>query len=185
VIHAIWEIPFAKSSRGITRMLAHGWELSAIVKASDGIPFTPRIAGDPLGQKSLSTVDFPSRVTGPGCGSAVNPGNPAHYIKTECFAFPASATLLGNSGRNILVGPGLVNADLSVVRNIPIQRISEAFRAQWRAEFFNAFNHPNFLPPLNNLNLFDAAGRSIANAGMLDSTATPSRQIQFALKLIW
>jgi len=185
VIHGIWEIPFAKSSRGITRMLAHGWELSAIVKASDGIPFTPRIAGDPLGQNSLSTVDFPSRVTGPGCGSAVNPGNPAHYIKTECFAFPAPATLLGNSGRNILAGPGLVNADLSVVRNIPIQRISEAFRAQWRAEFFNAFNHPNFLPPLNNLNLFDAAGRSIANAGILDSTATPSRQIQFALKLIW
>ena len=185
VIHGTWEVPFAKSAGEITRMLADGWQVSAIFKASDGIPFSPRIAGDPLGQKSLSTVDFSNRLTGPGCGSAVNPGNPAHYIKTECFAFPAPATLLGNSGRNILMGPGLVNMDFSVAKNIPIRKISEASRAQFRVELFNAFNHPNFLPPLNNLNLFDAAGRPIPNAGMLDATATSSRQIQFALKVVW
>jgi hypothetical protein len=52
-------------------------------------------------------------------------------------------------------------------------------------EFFNALNRPNFLPPLNNLKLFDAAGRPVTSAGLLDTTATPSRQIQFALKLIW
>ena len=95
------------------------------------------------------------------------------------------ATLLGNSGRNILIGPGLVNMDFSVAKNIPIRKISEASRAQFRVELFNAFNHPNFLPPLNNLNLFDAAGRPIPNAGMLDATATSSRQIQFALKVVW
>ena len=53
----------------------------------DGIPFTPLIAGDPLGQKSAATVDFPDRLTGPGCDSPVNAGNPNHYIKTQCFAF--------------------------------------------------------------------------------------------------
>jgi hypothetical protein len=52
-------------------------------------------------------------------------------------------------------------------------------------EFFNTLNRPNFLPPLNNLKVFDAAGRPVASAGLLDTTATPSRQIQFALKLIW
>ena len=185
VINGIWEMPFARSSRGITRAFLGGWQLGAIFKAMDGIPFSPQIAGDPLGQKSTATIDFPNRLDAPGCGSAVNPGNPVHYIQTQCFAFPAPATLLGNSGRNILSGPGLVNADLSLVKNVPIRRVSEQFRAQWRAEFFNALNRPNFLPPLNNLKVFDAASRPVASAGLLDTTATPSRQIQFALKLIW
>ena len=78
-----------------------------------------------------------------------------------------------------------MNADLSVMKNIAIRGVSESFRAQWRAEFFNAFNRSNFLPPLNNLRLFDAVGRPVASAGLLDTTATPSRQIQFALKIIW
>jgi hypothetical protein len=185
VISGIWEPQFAKAARGITQAFLDGWQIGVIFKAQDGIPFTPQIAGDPLGQKSTATIDFPDRRTGPGCGLAVNPGNSSHYIRTECFAFPAPATLLGNSGRNILTGPGLVNADLSVVKNIPIRRVSETFRVQWRAEFFNALNRSNFLPPLNNLKLFDVAGRPVASAGLLDTTATPSRQIQFALKLVW
>jgi hypothetical protein len=185
VINGIWEAPFAKSSRGITQAFLGGWQISAILKAMDGIPFSPQIAGDPLGQKSIATIDFPNRLDEPGCGPAVNPANPSHNIRTQCFAFPAVATFLGNSGRNILLGPGLLNADLSLIKNIAIHRISERFRAQWRAEFFNALNRSNFLPPLNNLKLFDAASRPVANAGLLDTTATPSRQIQFALKLVW
>ena len=81
--------------------------------------------------------------------------------------------------------PGLVNADLSVVKSIPIRSVSDRFEAQLRAEFFNPLNRSNFLPPLNNLKLFDAAGTPVAGAGLLDTTATPSRQIQFALKLVW
>jgi Carboxypeptidase regulatory-like domain/TonB-dependent Receptor Plug Domain/TonB dependent receptor len=185
VINGIWQMPFAKLSRGIEHAVLGGWQLGGIFKAMDGIPFSPQIAGDPLGQKSTATIDFPNRLAAPGCGSAVNPGNPLHYIQTPCFAFPVPAPLLGNSGRNILSGPGLVNADLSLEKNTPIPGLSERFRAQWRAEFFNAFNRANFLPPINNLKLFDAAGRPLASAGLLDSTATPSRQIQFGLKLIW
>jgi hypothetical protein len=78
-----------------------------------------------------------------------------------------------------------VNTDLSLEKTTPIPGLSERFRAQWRAEFFNALNRANFLPPLNNLKLFDATGRPVASAGLLDTTATPSRQIQFALKLLW
>jgi len=185
VIHGIWELPFAMSSTGMTRAFLHGWQVSGIFKALDGIPFTPQIAGDPLGEKSAATIDFPNRLIEPGCGSGVNPGNASHYIQTQCFAFPSPATLLGNAGRNILTGPGLVNADFSIVKSIAIPWVSERFRAQWRTEFFNALNHSNFMPPLNNLKLFDASGKAVASAGLLDMTATPSRQIQFALKLVW
>jgi hypothetical protein len=185
VIHGIWDIPFTKPAHGLTRVFLAGWTLSGILKVSDGIPFTPQIAGDPLGQKSVATFDFPNLLIGPGCASPVNPGNPTHYIKTQCFAFPNPATLLGDAGRNILSGPGLANLDLSVAKNIPFRSMPEAFRAQFRADMFNALNHANFLPPINNSKLFDASGHPVASAGLLDTTATSSRQVQFSLKVIW
>jgi len=56
---------------------------------------------------------------------------------------------------------------------------------QFRAELFNIFNRANFAQPLDNRNVFDSSGNPIANAGLITSTQTPSRQIQFALKIIW
>lgn len=182
VVNGIWEVPSNRWQHPAARWLLSGWQLSSILKVSDGIPFTPLIAGDPLGQRSAAPFDFPNRLTGTGCGSPANPGNPTHYIRTQCFAFPAPATLLGNAGRNILTGPGLVNLDFSLAKSL---RIFEHLKAQFRTEFFNSLNRANFLPPLNNLRLFDATGHAIASAGLLDATATSSRQIQFALKLIW
>lgn len=93
--------------------------------------------------------------------------------------------LRGNLGRNTLIGPGLVNFDFSLFKNNFVKRISDTFNAQFRAEFFNVFNRANFAPPLDNRTVFDAAGTPIGNAGLITSTQTPSRQIQFALKLIW
>jgi hypothetical protein len=115
----------------------------------------------------------------------VNPGNPLDYIKTQCFAFPNPSTRFGDAGRNILIGPGILNLDTSLVRNIGA---SEKFHAQFRAEFFNVLNHTNFASPVvttNNTSLFGANGASISSAGVLTSTTTTSRQIQFGLKLIW
>jgi hypothetical protein len=63
--------------------------------------------------------------------------------------------------------------------------VSDAFNVQFRKEFFNALNRANFAPPLDNRNIFDAKGAAIANAGLITSTQTPSRQIQLALKIIW
>src|SRR5262249_37657393 len=154
-------------------------------KASDGIPFTPLIAGDPLGEKSLALIDFPDRRATAACESAVNPGNPAHYIRTECFAFPSPATRLGNSGRNALPGPGLVDQDSSLLKTFSLRACPHDLHGKWSGRCFNALRRPNFMPPLNTLIGIDTGGRPVTNAGPIDTAATPSRQLQFALKLVW
>jgi len=69
------------------------------------------------------------------CGS----GHITHCIDSAAFALPASGTF-GSAGRNILYGPGLVDADFSIFKNFPIK---ERLKFQFRAEMFNIFNHPN------------------------------------------
>ena len=93
--------------------------------------------------------------------------------------------LFGNAGRNTVVGPGLFNVDFSVFKNNYIPRISETFNIQFRAEFFNLMNHANFQSPINHSALFNPDGSPAPGAGAIDSTSTPSRQIQFGLKVIW
>jgi len=95
--------------------------------------------------------------------------------------------LRGNAGRNILIGPGISNLDFSVLKNSPIKRISETFNVQFRAEFFNILNRANFAIPISpdNTQIFDSTGTPTASAGLLTSTTTTARQVQFALKLIW
>jgi hypothetical protein len=94
--------------------------------------------------------------------------------------------LVGNAGRNRFYGPGLKTVDFSAFKNI---RLMERLKLQFRAEFFNILNHPNLAGPnfLNDANnsIFEAAGAAIKTAGQIASTSTPSRQIQFGLKLIW
>ena len=92
---------------------------------------------------------------------------------------------MGNAGRNSLIGPGLSNLDLSLVKNNHIKRISESFNIQFRAEFFNLLNHTNFSPPVVNNTLFGASGAAVTTAGLITTTSTSSRQLQFALKIIW
>jgi carboxypeptidase family protein/TonB-dependent receptor-like protein len=209
VISATWQVPRLKSASGPAAWLTSGWELGAIYKANDGVPFTATFGtdGDPLGLNSSDPWDFPDRLTGPGCQSLVNPGNPNNYIKTQCFAVPTAPSqafyeahcdpsfgtypqcfnLRGNAGRNILIGPGLSNLDFSVFKNSRVKRISENFNAQFRAEFFNILNRANFAVPItpDNTDIFDSAGAPTGVAGLLTSTTTTAREIQFALKLVW
>jgi hypothetical protein len=130
------------------------------------------------------TSELPNRLAGPGCGTLTNSGNPNHYIKTGCLAFPG-ANKWGNLGRNTLIGPGVSKLDASVFKNNRIRRISENFNAQFRAEFFNVLNRANFASPTDNSTVFDQSGKPISSAGLITSTQTTSRQIQFALKFIW
>jgi hypothetical protein len=137
----------------------------------------------------------------------VNPGNPNNYIKTQCFAVPTAPNqafynancdssvgsglqcfnLRGNSGRNILIGPGLANLDFSIFKNNRVKSISENFNVQFRAEIFNALNHANFSVPVtpDNTDIFDSTGAPTGVAGLLSSTTTSAREIQFAVKMFW
>ncbi|HXM23322.1 MAG TPA: carboxypeptidase regulatory-like domain-containing protein [Terriglobales bacterium] len=201
-----WEIPSPKSLFAPAQWALSGWQLGGIFEASSGVPFSVIISGDPLQLGNGDPFARPSRLNGPGCGNPVNPGNPVNYIKLECFGLPMQppglagvcqpftdpsvppgtcANLLGNAGRNQLTGPGLINFDLSLFKNMKIKKISENFNAQFRVETFNIFNHPNFSPPLDFNALFDSTGAKLQGAGTIDSTVTTSRQIQVALKLTW
>ncbi len=122
---------------------------------------------------SLASLPF-------GCAPFAGAATPPPSGQTYC------ANLRGDLGRNSVIGPGLSKLDFSVFKNNHIRRISENFNAQFRAEIFNIFNRANFGSPTDNLAVFDQSGvPQTQTAGLLDSTQTTSRQIQFALKLIW
>jgi len=168
--------------------------------------------GDPLGLQNSAPFDFPNRLFDSGCQSLTNPGNPNNYIKTQCFALPTApasfaaqckgfsgagtpppsgqvycSNLQGNAGRNILTGPGTSNLDFFLFKNNYIHRISESLNVQFRAEIFNILNHANFAVPVtpDNTDVFDSSGAPTGVTGLLTSTTTTAREIQFALKLIW
>jgi len=185
--------------------------MGGIVIASTGVPFTLVQTGDVLLQQGTSFGAFPDVV--PNC-DPINGNFKSNrmYINSNCFVFPTVATsspiaplcnqggttptggrvlclnVQGNERRNQLIGPGLVNVDLSLMKNIRLSRISDSFNLQLRVEAFNVFNHTNFQAPVNN-NFFGGRlgfnGVSPGTAGLIDSTATPSRQVQFGAKLIF
>ena len=188
VINYTWNLPSPKSLPRPAEWALGGWEWGGIYQARDGQPFSVIIGGDPLGEMSSDTTgsaDTPNRVPGPGCNSLVNPGNPNNYIKLQCFTFPNPTTLRGNLGRNTLIGPGLSNFDFSLVKNTHVPRISEGFNVQFRWEIFNIFNRANFAQPLDHNTIYDQNKNPVSQAGLITSTQTPSRQMQFGLKVIW
>jgi hypothetical protein len=206
-INYIWNIPTPQSLSGPRAWVARGWQLGGIFQIRSGLPFTPLIGGDPLGLNNTSAFAYPDRLRGSGCGSLVNPGNVNNYIKLQCFALPLAtpaiasqcvpfepggsgnpvltgtcSNLLGNGGRNEIYGPGLVNFDFSLFKDT---KIKENLNLQFRAEFFNVFNHSNFNSPIDNSALFNSDGSAVGGAGTIDATSTSNREIQFALKLIF
>jgi hypothetical protein len=112
-------------------------------------------------------------------------------IASQCVPFSAVSVpgtcqnLLGNAGRNSLIGPGLTSLDFSIFKNNYIKKFGEQFNVQFRAEFFNILNHANFQSPIDNSTLFDQTGAPIAGAGRIDATTTSAREIQFAIKVYW
>ena len=94
--------------------------------------------------------------------------------------------LLGNLRCNSITGPGLFNVDFSLVKDTHVTKISEAFDIQFRAEFFDFLNHPNFAPPVDNLEPIDANGQPVQDFGVIDSTLpNAERRIQVGLKIIF
>jgi hypothetical protein len=153
-------------------------------QASAGSPFTPITAGDPLGTRSSDPYDVPNRIASKTV-LTLNGHQPLNYIKLSCFAFPNPVNILGNVSRNSVIGPGLSTLDSSLFKESHIQRISSAFVIQKRVEVFNILNHPNFAAPLDHRTVYDALGNPVNGAGQIDTTTTPSRQMQLGLKFIW
>jgi hypothetical protein len=181
VANLTYNLPIYHSAKA---WIISGWQIGGIVLVSTGLPFSPLISGDPLGLNSADPFAFPNRLTTPACqGNPVNTQNRSHYIKTECFTFPTPGTMLGSAGRNSIIGPGVRDVDLSLMKN---NKITERLNAQFRVDFFNIFNFVNYATPLKaSTQLFNQAGAPIASAGTLTQTSTSSRQIQFAIKLIF
>jgi hypothetical protein len=196
-------LPGAPQSWGAASWLLDGWQHGAIFQASTGLPLTPLVSGDPLGLNSSDTFDFPDRNY--SCnpinklGYSVNPLR--NYLNPSCFSYPvATATynpILGNSGRNSIMGPGYQDFDFSLVKNTAVPKLGETFNIQFRAELFNIFNRVNYANPVKaQTQLFgQAAAPTAANpapqagtagsSGALTTTAGSSRQTQFALKIIF
>jgi hypothetical protein len=189
VQNLIWTLPNLKALHGPAAWATNGWELGGIFQASDGLPFTPLLGGDVLGLKSTAPYDVPDRVAGCGAPTGLQYNTPVQgqvqYINLSCFAFPNPSTRLGNAGRNSLTGPGLKDLDFSLFKNNKIPAISENFNVQFRAEFFNILNFTNFAPPSSGKTLFSLTGGPVTGAGLVTSTQTSSRQIQFAVKVSW
>jgi hypothetical protein len=182
VLNGLWEIPIPHWNPGLAKTTLGGWELAGIFQASDGLPFTPVMSGDALGQGNGGGWEPPTQVA---CSHLTNPGNPHAYVNLSCYSFPNPVNLLSHNyaRRNSLTGPGLLNFDASLIKNTRVSRISETFNVQFRAEFFNVLNRSNFALP--NSTIFNAAGATLANAGVITSTATTAREIQLGLKVIW
>jgi hypothetical protein len=184
VLNATWRLPRLASAHGFARWATDRWQVGGIFRAASGLPFTPVIGGDPLGLNNSAAFDFPDRLNLPGCNNPVNPGNATHYIKTQCFAAPQPATRLGDSGRNIAIGPGVNNVDVSLFKNNYIH--NERVNIQFRVELFNVLNHTNFAVPTRTAaELFTQTFSPVTTAGLLTTTSTTSRQIQLALKCIF
>lgn len=178
-VNFIYELPFfQKTASRLARNTLGGWEVSGVASFQSGAP---------------NTVSVPSDVARIGVGSsrASVVGNPnlskgertlVRWFNAEAF-LPADRMVqgrFGNSGRNVLIGPGFQLWDLSLLKNFSL---TERVRLQFRAESFNTFNHPNFTA-INTTAQFNAAGQPINNYGSV-TAAGPGRILSFGLKLQW
>jgi hypothetical protein len=176
-VNATWQIP--SPDGGWARRLAGNWELLTVAQVQTGFPFNPRVGFDQARMRS-GFGDLDQR---PNLAIANKPaifGDPNRYFDTNAFALPAPGTL-GNLGRNTLTGPGLISLNLGVHKAL---WKTERQELRFRAEAFNATNHPNFDGP-SELRLFTSTGGRVGAAGRITTTATPSRQIQFALRWVF
>ena len=182
VFSAIYELPF-KGNRAV-----EGWQFSLINQLQSGNPLTIIDTNNSTGVTNAMRPNILGAVP-VGIGSASN-GHPQYFPALTCTpALPTAGCLFqvpagfGNLGRNTIVGPGFENLDLALYKDT---RITERLKAQFRADTFNIFNHPNFAQP--NRVASTAPGNTF---GQIVATRAPigdagsSRQIQLALKLIF
>ena len=181
-ISGTYDLPFGKGRRwgtdlrGAAGKLANGWEFNEIATMLSGFPFTPLIGSNRSGDGDIRNPDRPS--LNPNFTGPVILGDPSQWYNPNAFVQPPAGTW-GNLGRGVFTGPGLAELDMSLTK---MTEITERIKLQFRAEFFNLLNHPNFGAP--NATVF-SSGKINASAGLINTTTTTAREIQFALKLMF
>src|SRR6516164_5227703 len=178
VITATYELPFAKDK------LYGGWMLNGIVTAQSGFPFTPQLGYNP--SNNGDTRNPVRAFVNPAFTGPVVLGNPNQWFDPNAFiAPPNSSGFYGNLGRNTFIGPGLATWDMSLLKST---RFHESHSVQLRFEVFNLLNRTNFNTP-NLITHVLLPGSTTPTqspaAGLITSTSTSSRQIQFGLKWLW
>jgi hypothetical protein len=173
VTNLIYETPSLKNSGYLMRNILGLWQVSGIWTLQSGNPFG--ISGGDGGDNSDS-LQYGDRADVTGQPYEVHRGGKSHwlnqYFNPAAFTVNAPGTF-GNSGRNILQGPGTNTTDIGIDKN---WRIQEKFALQFRWEMFNALNHPSFAIPNTD--------PSSANPGQITSTGfIPPRVMQGALKI--
>ena len=181
-INGTYELPigrgktFLRNATGLSNQLTSGWTLSGIATLQSGFPFTPQLGFNPSNNGDSRNPIRPS--WNPAFSGPVILGRPDQYFNPNAFTIPVSGTY-GNVGRDTLTGPGIAELDVSALKALTIV---ERVNLQFRAEFFNVLNHTNFGTP-NTIVYSGATSAPSPTAGVITSTATTSRQIQFGLKV--
>jgi hypothetical protein len=201
-LSAVYDLPlrpFGAGSRARAiaagNRLLGGWQLSAIVTVQTGRPFTVNRSVDQSHTGiTLGTFDRPDLISNPMQAGPVmansNPachltrsqgglaadvtGGPSDWFNPCAFEAPATPNF-GTAGRNILLGPGLADADVALRKDV---RIQERQRLQMRLEVFNLLNHPNF--DLPNPNFDSSTFGTVQSANAYGNK--PPRQIQLGLR---
>jgi hypothetical protein len=170
--------PFLQNLGGWREKVASGWILSGIETVQSGFPFTPQLGFNPTNNGDSRNPIRPS--WNPAFSGPVILGGPNQFFNPNAFILPPAGTY-GNTGRDVLVGPGSTELDASLLKDTAI---SERVKVQFRAEVFNLLNHTNFATP--NPVVFTSAGTGPSpTAGVITATSTTSRQVQLGLKLVW
>jgi hypothetical protein len=170
VLNYLWQLPSPK--QGLERALFGGWETTAILNWQSGFPLNIKSGGDysyslpEVGNDQAEVVAPPQYTHGSTSDKL------AQWFTTSAFGAPANNSF-GNAGRNILIGPGTFNIDFAAHKVFPL---GERLKLQFRAEFFNFLNHPQFNNPDTTL--------SDSTFGQI-TTARDPRIIQGALKLVF
>jgi hypothetical protein len=181
----VWS-PRIAGGPAVVRAVLDNWTLSGLHQWQTGSPFSVR-AGTDIALDGSGSRQRASLRPGAGPLTIDHPDRNAEiqrYFNTDAFLRPAESTpgSYGNSGRNILTGPGFANTNLAVLRDFPIK---ERLRLQFRSEFFNLFNQVRF-GSTNTTGGANDPDNTVTSAtfGRI-RTAGSAREIQFALKLIW
>ena len=182
VASSVYSLPF----RG--NKFVEGWQVSGIWTWVSGSPFSPLAGFDIAGAGPFQPVQEQRASWASGCtpkSAIVDKGT--QWFNSACFVLPAVGTL-GDVSRNSLTGPRLFDVDMAVLKET---KLSERFNLQFRFEAFNLFNDTNLamVGKPGNLGVFsegpDATGIANPSAGQMSETATSSRQLQVALKLLF